>query len=333
MRYAKVEKLVRLVVRMLTTETGLSLGDIEELCGVNRRAAEQLRDDMLRIVPEVRAFSDAEGRERWRIPGGSALGHAGWEPPELAALAAAIEASERDGQPDQAQQLRGLCDRIGALMREDVRARITPDLEVLCAAQGRLMRAGPLPALVPEAVEQLRWAILSRRRVTFEYTPRGPATREPSVIHPYGFLSGFGQYLVGFSERSCGVQLYRLSRIASVEVLDGDFERDPDFDLQRYAENSFGVVQEEPVDVVWLFDPELAPDAAEFEFHPSQKIEWGDDGSLLVRFRAGGLVEMAWHLFRWGPGVEVVEPAALREKLVMLLSEAFVAHAPVPHFP
>jgi len=25
------------------------------------------------------------------------------------------------------------------------------------------------------------------------------------------------------------------------------------------------------------------------------------------------LVEMAWHLYKWGDGVEVIEPAALRE--------------------
>jgi predicted DNA-binding transcriptional regulator YafY len=37
------------------------------------------------------------------------------------------------------------------------------------------------------------------------------------------------------------------------------------------------------------------------------------DGGLMVSFEASGLVEMAWHLAKWGREVEVVEPVALRE--------------------
>jgi predicted DNA-binding transcriptional regulator YafY len=40
-------------------------------------------------------------------------------------------------------------------------------------------------------------------------------------------------------------------------------------------------------------------------------MEEEPDGSLVVRFRAGGLLEMAWHLFTWGDQVEVVEPGEL----------------------
>ena len=61
-------------------------------------------------------------------------------------------------------------------------------------------------------------------------------------------------------------------------------------------------------------------------FHPTQRLEPGRDGSIVVRFRAGGLREMAWHLFTWGPSVEVLEPPALRRELVALLVEALGRH-------
>ena len=38
-----------------------------------------------------------------------------------------------------------------------------------------------------------------------------------------------------------------------------------------------------------------------------------EDGGLLVSFEASGLVEMAWHLAKWGREVEVLEPRELRE--------------------
>ena len=47
-----------------------------------------------------------------------------------------------------------------------------------------------------------------------------------------------------------------------------------------------------------------------------------EDGSLLVRFRAGGKLEMCWHLFTWGEHVEVVEPAQLRPALLDELGAA-----------
>jgi predicted DNA-binding transcriptional regulator YafY len=77
------------------------------------------------------------------------------------------------------------------------------------------------------------------------------------------------------------------------------------------------VFQEEPINVVWKFSPNAAQDASEFLFHPSQKLEPQKDGSLMVSFRAGGLLEMSWHLFTWGGEVEVIKP----KRLVSMLQQ------------
>jgi len=39
------------------------------------------------------------------------------------------------------------------------------------------------------------------------------------------------------------------------------------------------------------------------------------DGSLTVRFRAGGIQESRWHLVTWGASVTVQEPPVLRRRL------------------
>ena len=98
-------------------------------------------------------------------------------------------------------------------------------------------------------------------------------------------------------------------------MLDRTFTRKRRFSLREYAERSFGVFQEKPVDVVWKFSPKAAPDAREFLFHPTQVMEAQADGSLIVRFRAGGLLEMAWHLFTWGNDVKVLKPSKLNAYL------------------
>jgi hypothetical protein len=66
--------------------------------------------------------------------------------------------------------------------------------------------------------------------------------------------------------------------------------------LSRIA---FGTFQneEEYGEVIWRFAPEAAEHARGFAFHPEQVMEEQPDGSLLVRFRAAGHLEMRWYLF------------------------------------
>jgi predicted DNA-binding transcriptional regulator YafY len=66
---------------------------------------------------------------------------------------------------------------------------------------------------------------------------------------------------------------------------------------------------------VWKFTPEVAADAKEFVFHPTQKIAEQPDGSLVVRFRAGGGLEMCWHLFTWGGHLSILGPKRLHKLL------------------
>jgi predicted DNA-binding transcriptional regulator YafY len=93
-----------------------------------------------------------------------------------------------------------------------------------------------------------------------------------------------------------------------MEETNEPFTRDPGFSLNAFARRSFGVFQEEPFDVIWRFKPEAAADAREWLFHPDQVMEDQPDGSLIVRFRAGGELEMSWHLYTWGDAVEVIKP-------------------------
>ena len=65
---------------------------------------------------------------------------------------------------------------------------------------------------------------------------------------------------VAFAERTANP----VAQMGTPEV----FERDPEFDLQRYAKRSFGTFQEQPVRVVLRFDAGAARDASAFLFHP-----------------------------------------------------------------
>lgn len=94
------------------------------------------------------------------------------------------------------------------------------------------------------------------------------------------------------------------------------------FDLTAFAARSFGVYQEKPMDVIWRFSPAVAEDARAYSFHPTEVKEEQSDGGLIVRFRAGGALEMCWHAFTWGAEVAILAPEELRRRYRALLDAA-----------
>ena len=124
-----------------------------------------------------------------------------------------------------------------------------------------------------------------------------------------------------------GPRNWRLDRVFDVEVLDRPADRPDGFSLQAYADESLGIYQDDTHDVVLAVTPEGAEDALRWRFHTGQQVERQPDGGVLVRFRASGMRELAWHLFTWGDKLRIVEPQALKEMMRSELQTAWRAHA------
>lgn len=286
---------------------------------VGRRTAERMRDALQAMFPELDYQDDDARIRRWRLPGSALVGVV--EPP--AEAVAAIETAAREcevrSETDRATLLRQAATTLRAVMRPDALRRAETDIAALMEAKGIAMRPGPRPMIAPGVLPTLRRAILGMQFVVVRYA--GPdAAAEPAtrILCPYGILYGGRGWLVAHVERLPEMRLWRLDRIVSADLLDRGFQRREDFNLPDYAAQSFGVFQEEPIDVVLRFVPEAAEDAARWQFHPSQSIVTEEDGSLTVRFRAGGMQEMCWHLFTWGTAVTVQAPEELRAELTEL---------------
>jgi predicted DNA-binding transcriptional regulator YafY len=330
MRYEKAETVFRIALDMQGSVLGLTLRDLQHRYSdkpLSRRTAERLRNAVERLFPgRIEVVNPGEIPKRWRLPPGTLNAFASPTAAELADLNTAVELLRRNNMQAQADGAERAIAKLRALMTRQAAARIEPDLEVLTEAEGLAMRPGPKPKIDQEILGSLRQAIITQRKVRLHYLYRTTRRRGYQTVHPYGFLYGNRHYLVAWSEleRAKDFRSFALSNIERVQLLDQSFDRDEAFSIGGYAENSFGVFQETPVDVVWKFGPGVAHDAQEFVFHPGQRTELLADGSLLVSFRAGGLREMCWHLFTWGDGVEIVKP----KRLAAMLRELSAVHAP-----
>ena len=327
MRYEKAETILRIALDMQGSALGLSLDDIQRNYAdkpLSRRTAERLRDAVERVFPQLELANPNELPKRWRLAAGSANGLATVTAEELADLATAVSLLRRENMQEQADGTERIISKMRALLKRPAIMRIDPDLEALTEAEGLAMRPGPRPKINVDVVGALRQAILRAKKVRLHYVYRGSGKRGFDTVHPYGFIYGKRHYLVAWSEneQAKDFRSYALPNIESVELLNKTFSRKREFSLQAYAARSFGVFQEKPSNVVWRFSANAAADAKTFLFHPTQTLEDQPDGSLIVRFRAGGALEMCWHLFTWGNQVEVLAPPRLRNLLRELTTKA-----------
>jgi len=318
------EPAVRLLhlARLLAAEPGgISLDEITAKFQVSRRTAERMRAAIAETFPYLEEI-EGEQPKRWRLPNG--LSSIFREPlaDELAALHGVARRLTHEGVGDSAALLESLASKIEASLKPARRRTLAPDIEALLEAEGFISRPGPWPNIPSQIFSLIREAILMGRRVAFQYRSEIADTPAYREVIPYGLLFGHRAYLVAAFPWEQEPVNYRLDRMTDLCVTKTAGTRPRSFDLDAYSALSFGVFQEEPHDVVLRFIPEVADEVANFRFHPSQTITRGADGSSTLHFRAGGLREMAWHLFTWGDTVMIIAPDELKTMMLDLLENS-----------
>ena len=316
MRLDKATALLHLARRLAGSAEGLALEEIAAEFGVDRRTAERMRDAVRDLFPQLEEIREGRAK-RFRIPGGL---DPFFETPtveELADLALAAAASQRDGLSGRAANLVSLAAKVESRIRPGLRIRYAADVEALALTERIALRPGPRPTCDPDVLRRLRTALLAMKQIRFSYTARGDGAAVVRTDDPCGLLFGSVYYLVGRRTGAPDPVLWRLDRMAGVEVLDLPAEVPDGFEMDDFAAQSFGVFQEPAEDIILRVRPGSADLARAFLFHPSQTFELQSDGSLLLRLRAGGLLELCWHLFTWRGEIEILGP----ERLKALMAE------------
>jgi predicted DNA-binding transcriptional regulator YafY len=203
---------------------------------------------------------------------------------------------------------------------------LPPDLrEQLQAVQASLvldlLRAdGPLPSA---AVVTLSGAAQDQRQVRIGYrAERGEASER--VIDPYGLVYRQGRwYVVGYCHMRDGMRVFRLDRIAAVELLESHFERPADFDCAAYVVRSIASAPSTwPVEVIFKAPPELVHERVAPVMGTLAQCA---DGVLMTAY-ADNLAWMARELVALGLPLSVRQPPELRTEL-RKLAESIVAMA------
>lgn len=313
-RMAKLDRVLELVHALSESNEGLTLDEMAERLGVNRRTAERMRD-IVATHFEVDERTD-DRHKRFFIHDGLRRIYTRPGPSEVAALQLEVETQQKAGHVDRAAPLASLLSKIRSAFDDREKRRIDPDLDALARLQRTMVTAGPITTVAPETITIVQAAILSGRCIEFTYgTEERPEPRWRRVI-PYGLVHGPLTYLLGkIPGRGRQPAYYRLDRMGQPKLSDTLGCVPDDWDLDSWLAESFALWRDKKQEVVLRIPAASAPRARGWRFHPHQRVEELGDGSLKIRFSSGGMREIAEHLFTWGGELVIEGPKVLIETM------------------
>ena len=124
-------------------------------------------------------------------------------------------------------------------------------------------------------------------------------------------------HVLGLSSLHNGIRTFELACIKDVKATGKCFPGDEDFDVAEYLSGAWSAAPEGQIYHVRLrFLPKVAGSVAEVTWHSTQKVIFDDDGSAIIEFRVDGLSEITWWVLSYGDQVQVLEPQALRTRVL-----------------
>jgi predicted DNA-binding transcriptional regulator YafY len=215
--------------------------------------------------------------------------------------------------------------RIVGIPQEDLSAAIGRLTSIMPSELMPLLTSGSLLPPPPvqnkhreEMLATLYQAIAGRKSVDMEYVP---ASRPHDVTHrrldPYAVLpTGKSWHVVGWCHLRHGMRIFKVDRIRDLELTDATFERDPEFDFEDFLTSGWGITrlpEQEPEEIELVFESPAALWVAEESWHPTQRLEWLDDGRLRLCLAVPVTEEFARWVLRYGSSCYVVRPDSVRE--------------------
>ena len=137
-----------------------------------------------------------------------------------------------------------------------------------------------------------------------------------STLQPYYLVfRNQGWHLLGFCEQAKDFQIFNLSFVKSITLLDQNFKKDPNFSLEKFFENKWEIQGGKLYTVKIKFKGAAAKLILSSQRHPKEEISKLRDGSVIYTVTIEGLEEITRWILTFGEEAEVLKPKELKEKI------------------
>lgn len=206
-------------------------------------------------------------------------------------------------------------DAIFAKIHASLPPRSVAHLERIARVSLPRFQGGITYAGSTELLSELRRALLYQYRVKLSYSRSG---KEAALyeIDPYTLvLAKGGLYLLAHAHNRGAVRLFAVERIVGLSVTRQRFDLPDDFKPEDHFSDAFGLVTDQPMQVKIRFDSEVAHMVQDRIWRPGQTMLTEPDGSMLLSFEAAGSLEILAWVLSYGRHAELLEPPELRKEL------------------
>lgn len=316
-RLRKAEEIIELAMMFQNSFCGLCIDDIKEHFECSRRSAERMKTLLFEMFPEkIEEVETNDKKKRWRFIKGTMNSLITFNADDFANLEYLKNLSNDENKQKQVDEL---ISKIKALTPQKNARALETDIEAILESEGFAVRQYSRVKTDSKTMELLRNAMLSFKKVQFNYDIDG--TIKTITLNPYGIIIADKYYLVGYNKYVNDLRLYKIDKICNLAMLDEYFEKDEKFSLSEYCNNSFGIYQEEPIDITIVFDKNVKDDVLNYHFHPTQKFKELENGNIQVKFTSGGTYAICQELFKWGTNVKIKKPESFKQYYKDYLSD------------
>ena len=174
-----------------------------------------------------------------------------------------------------------------------------------------------------ETIEHLARAIANHRTVEIRYYTAGRDTTTRRKVDPYHLWFTAGAlYLIAYCQLRRDVRMFAVDRIRSLTVTNHPCQMPLGFDVEAYVRDALVVMRGgEQIEVELRFDRKTSAWAKDRIWHASQKATVDSKGCLTLTLRVADTPELEGWILSFGPGVRVLRPPSLRERVISTASE------------
>ena len=172
-----------------------------------------------------------------------------------------------------------------------------------------------------DLIGNLYSAIVNRKVLNIEYHSFKSKSEQNSVfeIHPYHLKQYNNRwFLFGLSEKYGTLTNLALDRIKRIGESSTLYRENYAYDFEEFFEDVIGVsvYEEEPVEEIKIkVDARLWPYFETKPVHGSQKVKEKCEDSVIIQLNLIPNYEFYSQILSHGPGVEILEPVSVREKM------------------
>jgi predicted DNA-binding transcriptional regulator YafY len=319
MKLQRLERILQLT-EMLKSERSFSIDELSEALGITRRTL--FRDIESMRQAGIPCQYDAK-EKRYHIEGYAFLPALALTVHEAISLLIAAEQTGTIRGMPLLGAARVASAKIQNALPSHTKKRcgsILDQMSIHLAAQARHKGCEP-------TFGSLQKAVAGHHQVRIRYESLYDKGTIELVLDPYHLhYSQRAWYVIGHSSLHEETRIFKIARIASIEVLKRLYVIDAPFNILDFLGNAWSLMRgDQPYHVVLRFAARVASNVAEVHWHRTEKLSWQNDGTLQFEVDVDGLHEIVWWIMGYGDTVRVLEPEALitlvRQKAQALLEQ------------